>query len=930
MKNKLLQFGFICFVTVSQVIAAEISDANWAEMKSQAVNRKREIIHNTDGCDALYYPRYLEATKENFIKQRLINAKGSRVDTISYCPVNSGFGYLTSKTKAGDQLLIDPPHAKNKRNVTGELLKSGTDPLKIAEEFCRKNGFEFFISLRCNDTHDSTHCKAKPHFLFPPYKQKHPEYLMGSYTNRPPYCRWSAVDFTHKNVRERFVAIVKELISNYSPDGIELDFCRHLQYFKSVAWGKEASPAELKMMTDCIREIREFAEKTGRQRQHPILIAVRVPDSAGLCKAVGLDLETWLRDKLVDIVIGGFYVQFNPWQKMVDLCHKYGVKFYPSMDESRIRYVQKDFNRNTLNTDRARVAAALTAGADGIYYFNRYGAKNIGNMRGNMDDIRLDDKTYFITYRYYPLDLYVSTGAHYNNLQKLSPVTPTPLFPGKPVEYSLDFGDDFSNPVVKQAQPTVTVSTVTGEDSGKRLQISVNDIPLKPATSRGTNTTFFAPTEIFKPGLNKVTVSVLPAGKPSKREKIIMSGEQLLRGKNQALWRRLFAVHDYSNSERIINNAYLISDTGTEAGEMANLIYPLDAVGKELDVRFQAKVERATDKLSAVCRLADGENIEIITLQPDRIGLYFTGKSVPFITTDAFHNYEATMKHGNLILKVDGHELFNTQLTMKADNPTGYLKNNAYRAGNMNRQSLLFGSLSGPGTGAVLWKNILIVEDNDKIQLKDLKFEVKFPKTKHLAVYKSISPQWTFDFNVGNGTIPSLKNTRNSYSKTNMQIVDGENGGKALQLNHLNGYQAIMINDPQLTGVGSGILLAEWKIKYLEGAADKSGFCIVFKPINDRQQGLLCGFTFYDNEITAPWGTVKPAQSIKDKWNVFRVAIDVNKALARLWMNGKQIGEGKIPSRKKVAPGIFFGDGSGNVAGKAEIEYLKITAIKDK
>ncbi|MCK5878135.1 MAG: hypothetical protein KAH24_00030, partial [Holophagae bacterium] len=148
------------------ISSSEISDEAWREMKSQAVHRNREVIQNNDGCDALYYPRGLVATKENLIQQRMINAVGTKVGTYSYCPVSSGFGHLTIETTVGDQLLIDPPHAPNRRNVTGELLGQGTDPLKIAEAFCRENDLELFASLRCNDTHDTSHTESNPYFLF--------------------------------------------------------------------------------------------------------------------------------------------------------------------------------------------------------------------------------------------------------------------------------------------------------------------------------------------------------------------------------------------------------------------------------------------------------------------------------------------------------------------------------------------------------------------------------------------------------------------------------------------------------------------------------------------------------------------------------------------------------------------------------------------
>lgn len=929
-------FSLACLTVILPLSAAEMSDADWQKLKQQALNRKREVIYNTDGCDVVYFPRDLPATEENFIRQRLIHALGSKIDTVSYCPLSSGFGHLTSNTKVGDKLLASPGWNKKVRNIAGELFKLGTDPLKITEKLCRKNNFEFFISLRCNDTHDMAHRPDKPHPFFPPYKIKHPEYLMGTYNNRPPHCNWSAVDFSHQAVRDRWVAIAEELMTNYDLDGLELDFCRHMQYFKSVAWGGKASTAERAMMTECMRKIRAAAERIGRKRGKPILIAARLPDSVDYAKAAGLDVEEWMKEKLLDIYIGGFYFQLNPWQKSVDVCKKYRVKFYPSLDESRISKVSWSFHRTMPMTYYAREAAAFQAGADGIYYFNIEGYKNLHQlMRGNMDDIRLEDKRYFISYLHYSPDTYLKDGHKYSSLKGLSQYSPVMVKPGQPMKFTLEIGDDFNHPDVKKATPAMTASVDTADDNGKNLIIKVNGHKLKKIKSYGRRskwlTRFDAPLSYFKPGVNEVVLEALPAIDSSKQDILIMSGEKFLKGRDQAPWRRLFNVHDFKNSEKIVDGAYRICDSGTKNDEFANLLYPIAGIpGEYLEVKFQAKVEKSSTALSNVCRMADGKHVEIITLQPDRIGLYHIKKSVKFNTTDKFHEYCAAMKDGRFILKVDGKELFNEKLVMKADSPDGYLRGNSYTIPKMNQLSLLFGSLSGPGTGAALWKNICILGDNSGVFVKDLKFELNFPKTGHLVKYGETAPEWDFQFDVANGSIPDRKTIQNNYKPQNATIAKGENNVNVLCLKHLEGYQTVNIDEPSVTSPAEGILLAEWKMKYIPDPSGKSSFQIVFKPLASDKQTLICNLRFWADEVSAPWGMVNLQQNIADRWMTFRIAIDVKKKVAALWLNGKQIGGGSIPCRTGVAPGIFFGDGSAAVIGQAELEYLKIKILNPK
>lgn len=937
-----LAIAVLALLAIPSGLASELSDEEWAELRSAALNRRRQIIHNTDGCDALYFPfgplpeEKLAVTPENFIAQRLIYVKGTKIDAIFYCPVASGFGHLTTRTKVGDRLLAHAPQigwVKGRRNVTAELHAMGTDPLQLAIDFSRKHGFEIFVSLRVNDSHDISHREDRPHFLFNQFKIDNPELLMGTYENRPPHAAWTAVDFTHKKVREHHLALVRELFTDYALDGIELDFCRHLRFFRSVAWGGEASPEELEMMTDIMRETRAMSEEIGRKRGRPILIAIRVPDSVSYNKAVGLDIERWMQEGLIDILITGFYLQLNPWEYSVELARRHGVQFFPSMDESRIgrrRRISPGFERHNTITDRARIAAALQAGAHGIYYFNRdYGniRYSLSSLRGNMDDIRLESKRYFITYRCFPLTRYLRTGDDHLNLRKLSPYTPVLLFPGEPQRFILEVGDDFEHPLVKQANPTFTAYADIDDDDGSRLLIKVNGQMLERIKTNANITTFRAPLELFRPGVNDIALAVLPAKIATRRERLILSGAKILEGRAQPPWRRLFTVHDFPGSEKIIDGAYRIADTGTK-NEKANLLYPLSGVGEDLIVRFQAKVESSSEPLAAAFRMANRRHLEIVTLQPDRIGLYFIGKSVPFNTTDRFHDYEVIMRDGHFILKVNGNELFNEPLKMEVNDPEGHLKNYRYAITHMHCQSLLFGSLSGPGTGAALWKNVRLDEGEDSVQVRDLKFELYFSKTGPLAKYHDISPEWKFNFNVADGIIPAAREIRNTYRRGNLTVVAGEKeGSKALLFKHLEGYQEITVNDEALTSKGSGILLAEWKMKYLSGVSDQGGFLVVFRPLNAKKQVLLCPLAFFADKVVAPWGTMTFDKSIKDRWVTFRMALDVSKDTAKLWMNGKKLGAGSVPTRAEIEPNIFFGDGSGRIAGKVKLEYMKVTTV---
>ena len=95
-------------VTAAGVAAAPVSGPEFETMRAKLLSRPRQVLYNTDGCDALYFPANQPASAEALQKRRLVYTKGTRIDTVLYCPISSGFGHLTCRTKVGDQLLGGP------------------------------------------------------------------------------------------------------------------------------------------------------------------------------------------------------------------------------------------------------------------------------------------------------------------------------------------------------------------------------------------------------------------------------------------------------------------------------------------------------------------------------------------------------------------------------------------------------------------------------------------------------------------------------------------------------------------------------------------------------------------------------------------------------------------------------------------------------
>ena len=372
------------------------------ETRRELAHRPRRIIANNDGCDALYFPRDAEANVENFLAQRTTGLVGSQVDTIAYCTISSGFSHFTHRTEIGTILTRSPAEfgiQPNKRNITQDLIAQGSDPLQSVVEFGHAQGIEVFWSMRMNDTHDVAHTPEKPYLLFPPLKSDHPEWLVGDHVKRTPQGRWSSVDYARPEIRDLAFEFIEEVCRNYDVDGVELDFFRHMCYFSSVAHGGTASQAERDMMTELLRRVRTMTEEVGLQRGRPLLIAVRVADSVGFDRDMGLDIERWLQEGLVDILVTTGYFRLNPWEYSVGLGHRYDVPVHPCLSDSRVRGESR-FRRASTESYRGRAMNAWAAGADGIHLFNLFNPSSaVFREVGDPEALATLDKLYFVTVR---------------------------------------------------------------------------------------------------------------------------------------------------------------------------------------------------------------------------------------------------------------------------------------------------------------------------------------------------------------------------------------------------------------------------------------------------------------------------------------------------------------------------------------------------
>lgn len=684
-----IEMVLLCAVGVLCLLAEAWPQAgdDFVARRHALAHRQRRVIFNNDGNEVIYFPGNLAVTTENVLAQRTSPLAGSQVDSIFYCPISSGFSYFTYNTKVGT--VLDHPMVQGgkefvprSRNITRDLIDQGTDCLKQMVEWGHANQVEIFFSMRMNDTHDAAHDPANPYPLFPPLKAQHPEWLLGSREQRPPYGQWSGMDFTHPEVRDQAFRFFQEVCQNYDVDGVELDFFRHMHYFKSVADGGVASDAERDMMTELLRRIRTMADAEGRKRGRPILIAVRVPDSVDYARAVGLDIERWLSEGLVDLLSGTCYFQLNQWEYLVNLGHKYNVPVYPALSETRVKGDGPPYRRGSLESYRARAARVWQSGADGVYLFNYFNAKSpLWREIGDPKVLARMDKTYFVTVRNGSPSSYLAEGAKFRTVPMLTPDDPLTVLPGKPVTVPLQLAE---GPVpAGQAAPQVQLHLLTPCQRAPETQF--NGQALGAGKHEGMWWTYPVPFDRCRPGENSVTVALpeAPAGESGQWD-VEWTGTAA----PGAPW-----THDPTRANlvaQVQDGALLVADRGTAPGDYLYYWYAW-AASPEREAVAELRV-KVVSGLSSVI-FSNGVACDRLVLTPDKISVYSTHAAYAMDTTDDFHTYRLVLKGQDLQVFADGKLVLDGTGKFTAPTPAG-------------RNALQFGAASSTEVGEALWQSV--------------------------------------------------------------------------------------------------------------------------------------------------------------------------------------------------------------------------------
>jgi len=266
-----------------------------------------------------------------------------------------------------------------------KLFASGTDALELTIRSCRRRGVMIVPSYRMNaeDYYNNS-------WRLSDLGRQHPEWRIPG---------TAVLDPAIPEVYEHRMKIFREVVENYDVDGIQFNWRR---WYHMISDPLQNHPILTRMVRETRQVLDEAATKKGRER---LLLGVSVgpmlrgrfvkEDFPGAqygeptnmsCESLGLDVETWIEENLVDYVRPCLFADYLPGiprtAEFAALARSKNVGIYPTVfpdprwgkEDASMSDVSFSEIREMMRRHRDEICnAALQCyaeGADGIAKFN--------------------------------------------------------------------------------------------------------------------------------------------------------------------------------------------------------------------------------------------------------------------------------------------------------------------------------------------------------------------------------------------------------------------------------------------------------------------------------------------------------------------------------------------------------------------------------
>ena len=349
------------------------ASTNAVDLQTRPAAPAYRIIYNWDGAPHFYseYPQ----TMEQFLEKVYAPLEDTQVDALFWCLGTHEATWLSENIPVvGDTVGRVYGTVRSMRDTENlrAMLERGEDPYAAMVDRGRELGIDVWNSIRMNDNHfwdiDSLEAMqtSKSQGLTD-MRRQHPEWCLGD--DAPNWCTTSW-NMAIPEVREHKLDLIEQACRLADWDGVELDWQRHAFHLP----GKHEYRLRY-ALTDLQRAIRRMTDGIAEERGRPFPVAVRVGATMEACRNIGYDIETWVKEGLCDIIIGGGNSGTDPCfetEEFLSLVEGTNILVYPGYDfESR-----QAANRLIPHTEwrnwwfAAMSQGHFERGAHGIYAFN--------------------------------------------------------------------------------------------------------------------------------------------------------------------------------------------------------------------------------------------------------------------------------------------------------------------------------------------------------------------------------------------------------------------------------------------------------------------------------------------------------------------------------------------------------------------------------
>jgi hypothetical protein len=437
------------------------------------------FFYNNDGSFLLYCEPPLSA--DDFVYEAVGRLIGTRVDAV-VCHMFS-FGdavplYPTGieSARGRESSRFELVSEWRRQETLRDFWTKEIDPWKMAVEAAHAAGMQYWVSMRFNDLH------PKGYAWLSRFKYEHPEYELGKKCGSGLHSPGSAesehctgVNFAIPQVREHRLALIEEVCSRYNVEGFEWDFLRHPgHHFPAFSQGRQ-------ILTDYMRRVRTTLQKIGERRGRALGFGIRVPATLEKCHRIGLDVASWISERLVDYVSPAPYADTAtdfPFDTFVSLTQRTQCRIYACPSDC---YGPGRHQYPSSEVLRAGALNAWKKGVDGIYLYNFHHPTiyndSMTEVLHQLDlqaSLQFHDKQYVVTGPYttlkYPNFTSVFEAYSYQLPMKLSEQSskPNPAI-------SFEVGDDLTTAKRRGILASITLELgVFGYTSEDRMEFKLN------------------------------------------------------------------------------------------------------------------------------------------------------------------------------------------------------------------------------------------------------------------------------------------------------------------------------------------------------------------------------------------------------------------------------------------------------------------------